>query len=795
MDKETVLACGMLDPSHALVIEKAAPTAPGVSKAEASFLTGKALISYDDSATDPRSIARYIGNLGFESVQDSIMNTIAMQFSGDDSSNSALRFENSLTSVDGIESVSITGGSLVAVKYDRSQARLAEIQKIARESGPCAVDFLNCESSSQALFSRLKKKLAIRLCFVFAASAPVLFLSACLASSAAAPLVPSFLSPGSYPLRFALAQMLFSLLALISAWPMAKRAVRAASRRSASMDAVAIALFGSLLLLSFWETVQIALGSVGAFSHLAFGSACGVLCAAWATQFLAFSLSLKMQSRYSGIVGAAPQAARKVGMDGVQSSIPANEAQQGDVLVVQAGEGIPCDGTLISPEAAVFSNPFFADSGEQPVAEGEMIYMSSVNANSPIRIKASKNSVQSFASAAYRIMRDAQFPASGSREPAAKASMRSVLYVFAASAAVGLFYGFALGELGTGIKMFASVAACAIPVPLLIALPLHEAAGCLKAAKRSAFFRSVPIAKEFGQLKTLLFARSSLFASSPHIAEFRTRKGSDSRMVLQLAASAEAGSRHRYANALLRLAAAKNISRLDAENVRKSPEGGVEAQVNGFGVAIGSTALMLARGIDMGMFSKATKALAKDGKSVVYIAVDGNVLGMAAFSEQFRNGCPEVFADIEKLGVECRLLSSDPPVLADTLVQQTGMSQYAPKDSGQAGIAVVESKPDPAQDSGAPDMIVELCETESLQSRTESILVLGNGLNAVKSACLESRHMVSFSTSLKACSYVLLVFLCLLAALAISEPGISAAVSFGSSAALAALHSLIAFRA
>jgi heavy metal translocating P-type ATPase len=377
----------------------------------------------------------------------------------------------------------------------------------------------------------------------------------------------------------------------------------------------------------------------------------------------------RASSSLEELIARAPRLARRKRNDTVEE-VSVREVMVGDVLVVRPGDLVPVDGYVEAGNAEVDESALTGEPLPRTKTPGEQLLSGSVNVGSVFEMKATRISDESQYSKIVELVKKAQ----GEKPPIQRLADRYAIWFTPIVVGIAAFSLLLTGS----IDAFLAVLVVATPCPLILATPLAVISGVNRAAKESIIVKSGAAIEQIGRGRVVIFDKTgTLTYGTPIIDRVLSFSGEEANM-LKLAASVEQLSSHPVAVSVAREGRERFIDLLPAINFRETPGQGVEAEVDGKRVAIGSQ--MFVEGLLGSKFDAQLEGILKDaqrkGSLVSFIAVDGQPAGVIVFSDQLRPGVPALIQKLRELGVEqIVMLTGDNEVNAGTIARAAGIEK------------------------------------------------------------------------------------------------------------------------
>jgi heavy metal translocating P-type ATPase len=409
----------------------------------------------------------------------------------------------------------------------------------------------------------------------------------------------------------------------------------------------------------------------------------------------------RASSSLEELIARAPRAARRK-KNGNLDEIKVEEVRVGDTLVVRPGDLIPVDGNVAAGSASIDESALTGEPLPRAKGERDSLLSGSVNVGTAFEMIATRVSGESQYSKIVDLVKRAQ----AERPPIQRLADKYAVWFTPITAAIAIF-SLALTR---SVDAFLAVLVVATPCPLILATPLAVISGVNRAAKESIIVKSGAAIEQIGRGRVLIFDKTgTLTYGTPVIDRVVSFDGEGERM-LKLAASVEQFSSHPVAVSMAKEGRERFGDLLPVSSFREDPGQGVEADVEGINVTVGSQ-MFVEKSIGRS-FDANSEVVLRDaqhmGSLVSFIAVDGQPAGIIIFGDQLRPGVPVLVQKLRELGVEQTvMLTGDNAVNAETIAKE-------------AGIEKVEA-------NLLPDQKVD--EVRKLTEQFGSSIMVGDGIN------------------------------------------------------------------
>ncbi|BAU42484.1 heavy metal translocating P-type ATPase [Leptolyngbya sp. O-77] len=339
--------------------------------------------------------------------------------------------------------------------------------------------------------------------------------------------------------------------------------------------------------------------------------------------------------------------------DGQEVKLPIDQVVVGDRVVVYPGDQIPVDGTVLRGSGLVDQCKLTGESIPIARAPGEDVFASTILVDGHLCIQAERIGVETRAGVIASLMKEAPVYDTRASNFATKVANQLVLPTLLASAIVGTVSGdvsraisILTLDVGTGIRI-------SVPTTILSALTYGARNGVLIRTGRTIEQLAEVDAIVFDKTGTLTEGRARVTEIHVLLPELSSRE------VLSLAASAEQGLTHPVAEAIIRQAKEQGVSLQPCDEWEYHVGLGVEAQIRGRQVWVGSRRLMVHRGIDLDELHHRYPNLEDGPHSLVYVALENTLAGVILYSDPIRAESSAVVQALHAQGIEVYVLSGD----------------------------------------------------------------------------------------------------------------------------------------
>jgi len=372
-----------------------------------------------------------------------------------------------------------------------------------------------------------------------------------------------------------------------------------------------------------------------------------------------------------------PDSAERITESGVEK-VPLAELQVSDVVLVRPGARVPADGKVIEGTADVDEALITGESRAISKGPGTTVVAGTVAAGGSLRVRVSAVGEQTALSGIMRLVAAAQ--ASGSRAQAlADRAAALLFYVAVASGVLTFGYWWLAGDRQHAITRTATVLIIACPHALGLAIPLVIAISTSLGAQNGLLVKDRLALERARDLDVVIFDKTgTLTRGAPTLSGVAAVSGTSEEDVLKLAASVEADSEHPLAKAIVRGANRRGANPLQGRNFEAMPGSGARATVNGQSVSAGGPHLLSdLKVVVPPELEKAATTWASEGQTVLYVVVDGRVIGTVAVEDEIRPESAEAVKELHDLGVRVAMITGDSQAVADFVAKRIGIDEVA----------------------------------------------------------------------------------------------------------------------
>ena len=498
-----------------------------------------------------------------------------------------------------------------------------------------------------------------------------------LARMTVAPWLPAFLTNPIFQLALATPVQFWA------GWPFYTGAVKALRHKSTDMNTlIAVgtsAAFGysvaTILVPEFFRAAG--LGMDGADLPMYFDTSAAIVTLILLGRFLEARARSHTSDAIRRLINLAPRTARVI-RNGAEVDIAVGDVRVGDIVRVRPGETIAVDGVVTEGASGVDESMITGES--LPVAKRaeDLVVGGTLNTSGTLAFRATRIGADTVLARIIRLVSDAQ----GSRAPIQR--LADVVTGYFVPAVLGLaaltfVAWFALGPapaFNLALLNTVAVLIIACPCALGLATPTSIMVGTGKGAEAGILFRNAEALERLGSVRAVVIDKTgTLTEGKPRVTDVSLAQDAPAEAdLLALVAAAERGSEHPLADAIVRDAVeTRGLALAAATDFRSVAGGGVSATVDGRTVVVGRPGFLESLGIDASALIAAADAFAADGKTPVFVAIDGRAAGVIAVADTLKAGSSAAVAELQRLGISVVMLTGDNRRTAEAIARSAGI--------------------------------------------------------------------------------------------------------------------------
>ncbi|HLR63336.1 MAG TPA: heavy metal translocating P-type ATPase [Lentibacillus sp.] len=374
------------------------------------------------------------------------------------------------------------------------------------------------------------------------------------------------------------------------------------------------------------------------------------------------------------LVKLMPNEAHKLDEDGNVTDVPTSELEQDDNVLVKPGEKIPVDGTIYDGNSAIDESMLTGESVPIEKEKGDEVIGGSVNKEGSIKVRVEKTGEDSYLSQVITLVREAQESKSKTQDLTNRAA-KWLFYVALASGLITLFIWLMLGyQFDVALERMVTVMVITCPHALGLAAPLVIAVSTSISAKQGLLIRNRANFEGARNLNAVVFDKTGTLTKGEFgVTNIVPQKGYEEEDVLTWAASLEQNSEHPIAAGIVNSANEKELELKNIDEFESITGKGIEGKIEGKKVNVVSPGYVDDNNMDYDTHT--FEKLSEEGKTVVFLLLDDELIGMVALADMVRETAKEAIASLKDEGIHSIMLTGDNQKVADWVANQLGIDE------------------------------------------------------------------------------------------------------------------------
>jgi Cu+-exporting ATPase len=623
----------------------------------------------------------------------------------------AHNIEAAIQAVLGVEECSVNfGAEQAAVTYNPQRTGVSAIQQAIEEAGymaqPIQDDGLLLEDEAERQARQAEHRQLIRKTIFSLAVGGILVIGSLpMMLGLSIPLIPTWLHYPWFQLLLTAPVMVWAGRSFfVNAW-------KAFKHRSATMDTLVAVGTGTAFLYSLFPTF---------FPHwfLAQGLRPDVYFEAAAVIIALILLGRLLEHRARGqtseairkLIGLQAKTARVL-RDGQAVDIPITEVVVGAVVLVRPGENIPVDGEIIDGSSTLDESMVTGESLPVQKQVGDEVVGATLNKTGSFKFRATRVGKDTFLAQIIKLVQQAQ----GSKAPIQRLADQVTGWFVPAVIAIAIItfviWYIVMGNVTMALMTAVGVLIIACPCALGLATPTSIMVGTGKGAEHGILIKGADSLELAHNIQTIVLDKTgTITQGKPTVTNYVTVRGTakgNELELLKLAASLEQNSEHPLAEAIVTYAQAQRVSLTDVQDFEALAGSGVQGSVAGRWVQIGTQRWMKELGISTDSLYEDWEHLESEGRTVVWLAVDGQIEAMFGIADAVKPSSASTIRTLQRMGLEVVMLTGDNRRTAEAIAREVGITRV-----------IAEVRPDQ-----------KAAQIARLQQDAKRVGMVGDGIN------------------------------------------------------------------
>lgn len=694
---------GMSCASCASKIEKALNGLKGVNTATVNFAAERATVYFNPTETSVDNFKQVIKDQGYGVSVSKV--TIAIK--GMTCASCVNKVQKALASVNGVLSASVNLATERAiVEYNPSLAGMRDFKKALKDTGYDIVEVEQGEDivekekqEREKEYKKLKTKLIAGAALTIPIFLFVFWDRIGLSAIFEIPRQTGFL------LQF----LIQTPVQFWVGWQFYTGAIAAARHRTTNMNTLIAVGTSAAYLYSVMATFVPSLFEIKGYSaEVYFDTAAAIIVLILLGRLLEARAKGQTSEAIKKLIGLQPKTARVI-RDGEEKDVPIEYVEIGETILVRPGEKIPVDGILIEGYSSIDESMISGESIPVEKNIGDEVIGATINKTGSFKFEATKIGRDTMLSQIIDMVQEAQ----GSKPPIARLADKIasifvpvVIVIAAVTFIIWFFFGPA-PAFTYALLNFVAVLIIACPCALGLATPTSIMVGTGKGAENGILIRGAEALETAHRIKAIVFDKTGTLTKGEPVVTDIVGLNADRDDVLFYSASAEKGSEHSLGEAIVKKAKEKNMSLTDPADFQAIPGHGIRATIDGKDVLLGNADFMDDENVQIKKLVQKVEKLSNEGKTPMYVAVDGTVAGIIAVADTLKENSASAIKALRKLDVETVMITGDNKRTAEAIARQVGIDRVL------ADVLPEEKAK----------------EVKKLQAENKTVAMVGDGIN------------------------------------------------------------------
>lgn len=698
---------GMSCASCAAASQKALSKLDGVQECEVNLVTEKARVVYDESKLDFSQLQKAVRDAGFELEEEESLQKASLMIEGMSCAACSASVERALKRLPGIHAASVnltTGKALF--EYEPSLVKISQIKGAISEAGftPKEIEANapgeKWQSERESKLHNMKTRLIVSIVF----AAPLLYIA--MGHMIGAPL-PRLIRPDMHPLAYAGTQLALCIPVLFAGSRFFTKGIKTLIHRAPNMDTLVAIGTGSAFVYSTVSFFQILSGQTHFVHSLYFESSAVVITLVMLGKYLEAVSQGKTSEAIGKLMKLRPKTALVLRGE-EELELPLEEVMIGDTVIVRPGTVIPLDGEVSEGISSVDESMLTGESLPVEKHPQSKVTGGSINGEGLLRFKVERIGEDTALSKIIKLVEDAQNKKAPIAKLADTVSGYFVPTVIIIALIAAIIWAISGQSFDFVLTIFVSVMVIACPCALGLATPTAIMVGTGRGADLGILIKGGEALETAHKIQTIVLDKTgTITEGKPRLTDIRIYGNIDENNALSLSAGAEWGSEHPIARAIVEEAEKRGLELPPPQEFNNRPGRGIFAVVAGHQILAGNRKLMEENQIALIDSENDANALSEAGKTLMYIAVDGNLGALMAAADTVKISSKEAVARLQEMGMEVVMITGDNQSTARAI-------------AGEVGIKKVLAEVLPQNKAG---------EVKRLQAQGHKVAMVGDGIN------------------------------------------------------------------
>lgn len=646
-------------------IEKSLARKEGVIRATVNLATQRAMVQYDTRKVALGALVQAVEDAGYKVIVEKTI----LPIKGMSCASCIDKVEKSLRGVNGVVSANANLATEKAtVEYLPSMVAVAELKRAIERAGYQVLEAEEVAIDREAL-ARVKEIKMLKTKFI---AGVLLSIPIFLGSFREwFPFVPEFLQ------NFYVLLILATPVQFWAGWQFYAGAWAVAKHRTTNMNTLIAVGTSAAYFYSLVYTFFPGLFPAEMSGKVYYDTAAIIIVLILLGRFLEARAKGQTSEAIKKLIGLQAKTARVV-RDGNEIDIPNEEVNIGDLVVVRPGEKIPVDGIIREGYSAIDESMITGESIPVDKKEGDEVIGATINKMGTFKFEATRIGKETALAQIIRLVEEAQ----GSKAPIQRMADLIASYFVPVVIAVATFtfiiwYIFGPSPAFTfALLNFVAVLIIACPCALGLATPTAIMVGTGKGAENGVLIKGGESLERAHKLTAVVFDKTgTLTRGEPSVTDVISTNNFSGKKLLFLAASAERRSEHPLGEAIVNEAKGRGLALAEPTNFDAVAGHGIQAKVEEQIVLVGNLKLMLDKDVALDGLEKQAAKLSSQGKTPMFVAVGGKVVGIIAVADTLKPYSKEAIEELHRLGLEVIMITGDNLRTAQAIAKEVNIDR------------------------------------------------------------------------------------------------------------------------
>lgn len=674
LETKTLNIDGMTCSACVRNVEQTVKGQAGVEGASVNFATEKLHVTYDPESISINDLISAVKKKGYDAnlPKEEVSTTFLVE--GMTCAACVKLVEDAIKTIDGVETATVNLATEKArVTYLPGSVKETEITYAVE-----AVGYRLSKAEDQDSLKLDEEKKAAELKRQYTSLVVSLSFAIPLVSIAMAEMIgiqlPDFMSPRHRPGVFAVTQLLLTLPIVIAGFHFYTKGFLSLFRGHPNMDALIAIGTTSAIGYSAFNTVLILMGRTDLAMNLYYETAGVIIALIKVGKYMELVSKGRTSGAIKKLMGLQPKTAIVL-KNGQESIIPIAEVVVGDELLAKPGEKIAVDGKVVQGHTSIDESMLTGESIPVEKTVGDRVVGASINQTGTIRYRAERVGKETALAQIIKLVEEAQ----GSKAPIAR--MADIISSYFVPVVIGIAVvaggaWFLSGAQPTfALKIFIAVLVIACPCALGLATPTAIMVGTGRGASLGILVKGGEPLEIANRLTTIVFDKTgTLTEGKPKVTDTLSFDGYTGEDILQLAASAEKGSEHSLGAAIVAESEKRKLPFLPSTDFKAIPGKGIRATIDGKKLIFGNVELIRDNHISTRDLPE-VDALSSEGKTVMYLAVEGTLAGIIAVADVVKSDSAGAIEKLHNMGINTVMLTGDNQLTAQAIAKQVNIDE------------------------------------------------------------------------------------------------------------------------